>query len=157
MNCTAEVNTFHSSPLPPARRVFLCHLDPTVREVLTLRLETTLESRPVNIIHDEATSLLDDAAEPLSATAHRIAREGPVDLIIMGSNHGVADLAVTFLRDLFACPIFVVMSIVDDAAERCLHSAGVTEVFFAPQIEPLFPRVQALLKNFDETAKKLLL
>ncbi|MEI6078021.1 MAG: hypothetical protein WCS94_20750 [Verrucomicrobiota bacterium] len=144
-------------PLPPARRVFLCHLDPTVREMLTLRLEATLGSCPVDIINDEATSLLDNAAEPLSTTAHRIARAGPVDLIIMGSNNGVADLAVTFLRDLFGCPIFVVMSVVDDAAERRLRSAGVTEVFFAPQIEPLFSRVQALLKNFDETAKKLLL
>ena len=143
--------------LPPARRLFLCHLDPTVRELLTLRLETTLGSRRVNIIHDEATSLLDDAAEPLSATAHRIAREAPVDLIIMGSNHGVADLAVTFLRDLFACPIFVVMSIVDDAAERRLHTAGATEVFFAPHIELLFSRVPALLKNMDETAKRILL
>ena len=145
----------HSST--SARRLFLCHLDPTVREMLTLRLETTLGSRPVIISHDEATSLLDDAAEPLSATAYRIARESPVDLIIMGSNHGVADLAVTFLRDLFGCPIFVVMSVVDDAAERRLHSAGVTEVFFAPQIEVLFSRVQTLLSNLDETAKKLLL
>ena len=142
-------------PLPPARRVFLCHLDPTVREMLTLRLEATLGSCRVDIIHDEATSLLDDAAEPLSTTAHRIARAGPVDLIIIGSNHGVADLAVTFLRDLFGCPIFVVMSVVDDAAERRLRSAGVTEVFFAPHIEALFSRAQALLDNLDETPKNI--
>ena len=68
-------------------------------------------------------------------------------------DHGVGRIAqlligyATYLHDLFACAVFAIMTIVDEAAEHRLRKAGANEVFHAPRIEPLFQRVREHLET----------
>lgn len=145
----------HTAATPaPRHRIFLCHLDPAVREMLVLFFAEMPTPLPITFAHDEATSILDDSAENFIDITTKVASRGPVDLVILGANNTVADFAVPVLRELFDCPIFVLTSVLDYHAELRLIKAGVNRIFHSPHVQPLFDEVAAYLASLHEAGGK---